>query len=114
MSAARDEAGRFGLEVESDFSPLQDPLPGRRGLLAAVYPHAGRIVLFERNIDAFCREYGVDREAKREALIRHELHHFRSWLGCREAGRRWNPLDRDEERAARRAEGASSGYRFPE
>ncbi len=104
MSPEREEATRLGLLIESDYSPLQVPRPGCRGLLAAVYPHAARIVLFERNIQAFCRSNGVSVETKREALIRHELHHYREWRRCRRAGRRWHPRDPGEEQAARRAE----------
>ena len=108
MTPEEREAARLGLTVEKEFSHLQKPRPGHRALLAAVYPEDRRIVLFELNIKAVCRTRGIDPEAKREALIRHELYHFRRWLGCRRQGRRWHPRHPVEEREARRAEAGLS------
>lgn len=90
-SEARKSAAALGLTVEQDRSPLQEPVGGRRALLAALYPHAKRIVLFERNIDAYCKQTEKDPVTERPVLILHEIAHYRDWLDAQKANRKWRP-----------------------
>lgn len=102
-------AADLGLTVESDRSSLQTPLDGRRALLAAVYPWDKRIVLFDRNIEAFCREKKKDRAAETARLVLHEVAHYRDWLKARQARKAWNPRCWKAELRIRRLNSHSNG-----
>lgn len=104
MRTPEEQASDLQLVIESERSPLQTPLPGRRGLLAAVYPHARKIVLFEKNIAARCHEKNLSLAEQRDRLILHEIAHYKDWLECRRQRRRWNPRNwKDELRIRRRS-----------
>lgn len=98
MNTALNFASQLGLRITT----RRFPIAARKTIiLAAVYPHLKEIVLFENQIELYCRSRAeTDKDKLVQKLILHEIHHYLSWL--QSGGKGWRAADPAAERAATR------------